>query len=104
MDDVEAGLYVVVCQGPPRTNRVLSSAGLAELVEHLGVSELLLGRDDRAVVRRKRGDQRADQLVLHSPSRAAWLGLYLRAASPSLPQEEGARRCMRCARTSVNQN
>ena len=98
MDDVEAGLHVVVCQGPPRTGRVLSSAGLAELVEHLGVSELLLGRDDRAVVRRQRGDQRADQLVLLSASRAAWLGLCLRAARPSLPREEGARGCMRCAR------
>lgn len=84
MHDVEACLYMPVCQGPPRTGRVLSSAGLAQLVEHLGVSELLLGRDDRAVVRRQRGDQRAHELVLLSAERAAWLGLYLRAARPSL--------------------
>ena len=81
---VEAHLSVLGCQRPPRNGGVLCAAGLAQLVEHLGVREPLLRRDHRAVVRRQRRDQRAHQLMLLRASLATRLGLHLRAARPSL--------------------
>ena len=81
---VEAHLRVLGCQRPPRNGGVLCAAGLAQLVEHLGVREPLLRRDHRAVVRRQRRDQRAHQLMLLRASLATRLGLHLRAARPSL--------------------
>ena len=80
----KARLRVLGCQRPPRNGGVLCAAGLAQLVEHLGVREPLLRCDHRAVVRRQRRDQRTHQLMLLRASLATRLGLHLRAARPSL--------------------